>query len=85
MRKLWSEIAWNEYIKWQSEDKKTLKKINSLIKDIERNGALVGTGKPEALKYCTGYSRRIDKKNRLIYDFDEHGNLLIISCQGHYE
>lgn len=67
------------------QDKKTLKKINELVKDIERNGVLCGIGKPEALKYRKAYSRRIDTTNRLVYDVDEHGNLWIISCKGHYE
>ena len=51
MNKLWTDDGWTDYLYWQSQDKKTLKKINELIKDIERNGALNGIGKPEALKY----------------------------------
>ena len=62
-----------------------LKRINELIKDIERNGLSNGTGKPEPLKYRKAWSRRIDRTNRLIYNFDENKNLLIISCKGHYE
>ena len=58
--------AWEEYLYFQTQDKKTLKKINELIKDIERNGALNGIGEPEALKYRKGFSRRIDETNRLI-------------------
>lgn len=85
MNKLWSDRAWEEYLYWQMQDKKTLKKINELIKDIERNGALISIGKPEPLRYRKAYSRRIDQTNRLIYDIDEHGNLWIISCKGHYE
>lgn len=84
MRKSWSDEAWEDYLFWQSQDKKTLKKINELIKDIERNGAVKGTGKPEPLKYRPGYSRRIDGKNRLVYDIRD-GVLLIASCRGHYE
>ena len=68
---------------WQTEDKKTLKKINKLIKDIERNGTK-GIGKAEPLKYRKGYSRRIDEQNRLIFEI-ENGELHIISCKGHYE
>ena len=69
---------------WQSEDKKTLKRINELIRDIERNGLSSGIGKPELLKYRKAWSRRIDHANRLIYDFDEKKNLWIIACRGHY-
>jgi len=85
MSKLWADDAWDEYISWQSEDRKTLKRINLLIKDIERNGLSIGIGKPEPLKYRKGWSRRIDQANRLIYDSDEKGNLWIISCKGHYD
>ena len=80
----WVEESWEEYIYWQSQDKKTQKRINELIKDIQRNGAMSGIGKPEPLKYRDGYSRRIDESNRLIYDV-RNGELLIISCRGHYE
>ena len=66
-------------------DKKTLRKINALIKDIERNGLSEGIGKPEPLKYRKAWSRRIDQENRLVYNFDAQQNLLIISCKGHYE
>ena len=66
MNKLWTDDGWTDYLYWQSQDKKTLKRINELIKDIERNGALNGIGKPEALKYRKGFSRRIDETNRLI-------------------
>ena len=50
MNKLWTDDGWADYLYWQSQDKKTLKRINELIKDIERNGVLNGIGKPEALK-----------------------------------
>jgi len=85
MNKLWADEAWDEYVSWQSEDKKTIKRINQIIKDIERNGLSVGIGKPEPLKYRKGWSRRIDQANRLIYDSDDKGNLWIISCKGHYD
>lgn len=85
MKKLWSDRAWDDYLYWQSQDRKTLKRINDLIKDIERSGLSSGIGKPEALKHRKGWSRRIDEKNRLIYDLDEKGNLLIAACRGHYE
>jgi len=68
MKKLWDDEAWEDYKEWLVIDKKTVKKINELIKDIERNGVLNGIGKPEKLKYRNGYSRRIDQYNRLIYD-----------------
>ena len=67
MNKLWTDDGWADYLYWQSQDKKTLKRINELIKDIERNGVLNGIGKPEALKYRKGFSRRIDETNRLVY------------------
>lgn len=85
MNKLWSDIAWEEYLQWQMLDKKTVKKINALIKDIERNGISDGIGKPEPLRYRKAWSRRIDHENRLIYNIDSSQNLLIISCKGHYE
>ena len=84
MNKLWTDDGWADYLYWQSQDKKTLKRINELIKDIERNGALNGIGKPEALKDRKGFSRRIDETNRLVYAIDENGVLWIISCRGHY-
>lgn len=77
--------AWEEYVYWQTQDHKTLKKINSLIEDIWRNGAMRGIGKPEPLKHRSGYSRRIDEVNRLVYDIDELQNIRIIACKGHYE
>ena len=75
MNKLWTDDGWADYLYWQSQDKKTLKRINELIKDIERNGALNGIGKPEALKYRKGFSRRIGETNRLVYAIDENGVL----------
>lgn len=77
--------AFSQYMYWQVQDKKTLKKINDLLEDIRRNGALQGIGKPECLKRHPGYSRRIDKENRLVYVIDELNNIKIISCKGHYE
>ncbi|PHH99041.1 Txe/YoeB family addiction module toxin [Fusobacterium polymorphum] len=84
MIKSWTDVAWIEYQYWISQDKKIFKKINELIKDIERNGVLNGIGKPEALKHRKGYSRRIDEKNRLIYEII-NGQLYILNCKGHYE
>lgn len=75
----------SDYLYWQTKDRKILKKVNSLLEDIKRNGAMQGIGKPESLKYRHGYSRRIDDVNRLVYDIDELQNIKIISCKGHYE
>ena len=68
MNKIWQDEAWEDYIYWKTQDKKTLKKINDLIKDIDRNG-YTGKGKPEPLKNeLSGFwSRRIDDKNRIVY------------------
>lgn len=85
MNKIWSDIAWEEYLQWQMLDRKTPKKINALVKDIERNGLSEGIGKPGPLKYRKAWSRRIDRENRLVYNIDSNHNLLIISCKGHYE
>ena len=85
MRKFWSDEAWEDYLDWQMQDKKTLRRINLLIKDAERN-PYTGLGKPEPLRGdLSGFwSRRIDEKNRLVYrvssDFLE-----IASCKGHYD
>ena len=82
MDKRWRDAAWEDYVALQSEDNKTLRRINALIKDIERNGAMTGIGKPESLKYGMGYSRRIDDNNRLVYSVDKRGHLDIKSCRG---
>jgi len=87
MKKIWSETAWNDYIYWQKQDKKTLKKINDLIKDIERN-KYTGLGSPEPLRgdLAGFWSRHIDSKNRLIYNIDEiHETIAIAQCWGHYK
>ena len=84
MNKLWADRAWDEYLYWQTQDRKTLKRINELVKDIERNGLSEGIGKPEPLKYRKAWSRRIDEDNRLVYNIKD-GNLWIIACKGHYE
>jgi len=85
MNKIWTDLAWEDYLFWQSQDNKTLKRINALVKDIERNGNLDGIGKPEPLQYGLQgfYSRRIDDVNRLVYVV-EGDNLHIISCRYHY-
>ena len=82
-----SKKAFKDYATWAVLEPKTLRKINRLIEDIQRNGVLEGIGNPERLKYeqeeC--YSRRIDLKNRLVYKIREDGSLFIISCKGHYD
>lgn len=80
----WTSQAWEDFTYWQDKDKKTLKKIFKLIKDIERNG-YSGIGKPESLiGDLTGYwSRRIDSKNRIVYKI-ENGQIKIIQCGSHY-
>lgn len=85
MNSIFTERAWAEYLSWQNEDKKTLRKINSLLTDIQRNGINSRLGKSEILKNRQGYSKRIDDKNRLIYNFNENGDVEIISCKGHYK
>ena len=80
----WDCDAWEEYLFWQTQDKKTIKRINQLIRDIIRN-PFEGIGKPEPLKgNLTGFwSRRIDDSNRLVYVVEEKA-ILIISCRNHY-
>jgi toxin YoeB len=77
--------GWEEYTAWQTEDKRTIKKINQLIRDIVRNGNQ-GIGHPEPLKgNLSGYwSREIDEKNRLVYKPLDGGKVLIAHCNGHY-
>lgn len=83
MKLLWHEQAWGEYLYWQTQDKKTLKKLNALLTDIARN-PYVGIGKPEPLKYLQGYwSRRIDETNRVVYKVDGDA-IVIASVRGHY-
>lgn len=85
MNIVFTNTAWQQYIAWQTEDKKIVKRINALIKDIDRNGLLAGIGKPESLKFRKACSRRITDEHRLVYNFDENKNLIIYSCIGHYE
>ena len=82
---IFSERAFEEYLYWQVTDKKVLKKINELLKDITRNGVSDGTGKPEPLKYRKEWSRRINHEDRLVYHTNPDGNLVVVSCKGHYE
>ncbi len=85
MNSIFTERAWNDYLNWQKEDKKILKKINILLADIQRNGINSRLGKGEILKSIQGYSKRIDEKNRLVYTFNSNGDVVIISCKGHYK
>jgi len=85
MKKLWADKGWEHYIYWQTQDKKTLKKVNELIKDIDRE-PYEGIGKPEALKgnWSGWWSRRISDEDRLIYRIEDD-HIEIALCRGHYE
>ena len=85
MKIIFSKNSWEDYVSWQKEDTKILKKINQLIKDIQRT-PFQGIGNPEPLKYdLSGFwSRRIDREHRLVYQvFDQE--ILIYSCKYHYD
>lgn len=81
----WTPLAWNDYLYWQSYDKKILKKINELIKDIKRS-PLSGIGKPEPLRFeLSGkWSRRINDEHRLVYEL-KNDEIIILQCRLHYE
>jgi len=81
----WTRAAWEDYQYWQKQDRKTVKRINSLIKDCVRQ-PFTGIGKPEPLRdNLAGYwSRRIDESNRLIYAVEDDA-LVITACRYHYE
>ncbi|MDR2668472.1 MAG: Txe/YoeB family addiction module toxin [Desulfovibrio sp.] len=81
-----SEEAWEQYLYWQTQEKRFLKRINDLLEDIGRSRHQ-GTGKPEPLKGdLSGYwSRRIDDKNRLVYRLLSGGICKVIQCKGHYD
>ena len=80
----WTDEAWNSYVYWQTQDKKTLKRINKLISDVKRS-PFDGIGKPEPLKEnLSGFwSRRIDDTNRLVYAADDNA-ITVISCRYYY-
>ncbi len=85
MNSIFTQKAWAEYLAWQIKDKKTLKRINLLLAEIKQNGT---DDKLEELQVSKGkncYSKRIDDKNRLIYNFNKNGDVEIISCKGHYK
>lgn len=85
MRLSWDDEAWEDYLYWQRQDKKTLKRINMLIKDIQRS-PYEGIGKPEPLKENLSgmWSRRIDDTNRIVY-YEKYGIIIIVACRGHYD
>jgi toxin YoeB len=82
----WDRDAWDDYLWWQAQDRRMLRRINDLIRDIERNGNADGIGKPERLRHqFDGYwSRRINHEHRLVYVASE-SEILIIACRYHYE
>ena len=84
-RIIFSKNAWEEYVSWQNEEKKILRKINSLIRDIQ-SSPFDGIGKPEPLKYDLAglWSRRIDREHRLVYRVEEN-DIFIYSCRYHYD
>lgn len=84
MKLLWEDRAWSDYLYWQTQDKKVLKKINILIKDIQRN-VFDGIGKPEPLKENLSgvWSRRINDAHRIVY-YAKDEIIYIVSCKGHY-
>lgn len=86
MNILFTDTGWNQYTEWQGQDKKTVKRINQLLKSIDRDGAMQGIGKPEVLKHGKSglYSRRIDESNRLVYEMSDN-QIIVKSCKGHYE
>lgn len=92
MKKLWSDKAWEDYLYWQTQDKRTLKRINKLITSIERSSENPSSqekplGKAERLKYSSMglLSVRIDETNRLVYKVEDNSTLAIVSCRGHYQ
>ncbi len=84
MNLIWTQDSWEDYLYWQIKDKKILKKINTLIKEIKRD-PFNGLGKPESLKYELAgcWSRRITNEHRLVYEINSYG-IVIISCRYHY-
>ena len=82
---MFEDRAWDDYVYWEKQDRKTLKRINDLIRDIQRD-AFTGIGKPEPLKgNMSGFwSRRIDDANRIVY-YKENETVFIVACKGPYE
>lgn len=84
MNVIFIPTAWQHYTEWQIEDKRIIKRINELIRSIERDGLLKEIGNPESLKYRKACSRRITEEHRLTYNFDENKNRIVYSCKYHY-
>ena len=85
-RKLaWTAEGWEDYLYWQTQDRKTLKRMNALMNDMLRDDPFVGIGKPEALKHALAgaWSRRIDDSNRLVYVADEQ-YVTVLQARYHY-
>ena len=85
MNVVFTPTTWQQYTDWQQEDKKMVRRINELVKSIDREGLSKGLGKPEPLKYRKTWSRRITDEHRLVYNLDTYQNLIIYSCKFHYE
>lgn len=85
MKITFSKISWEDYVSWQQEDKKTLKSINQMIREIQRT-PFQGIGKPEPLKFDLSglWSRRIDRDHRFVYQV-KHNEIIIYSCRYHYD
>ena len=79
-----SPDAWADYLYWQTEDKKTLRRINKLLQELQRDGVVQGLGKAELLRNIKGMSKHIDAKNRLTYTMANE-SIVVLSCRGHYE
>ncbi|MBR4151828.1 MAG: Txe/YoeB family addiction module toxin [Selenomonadaceae bacterium] len=77
--------ALNDFMYWAHNDRKILDKIDTILNDIERNGAAKGIGKPEKLKHEEGWSRRINDEHRLIYKIKDGNIIAVKSCKGHYD
>lgn len=86
MALVWDDDAWEDYLWWQSSDRSVVKRINRLLRDVQRGGH-EGIGKPEPLRFqLSGYwSRRITDEHRLVYRIDDNSDIFIASCRYHYE
>lgn len=86
MKIIFSMDAWSQYVSWQEQDRRTLKRINTILRDIVRSGGFEGIGKPEPLKGdLSGFwSRRIDDTNRIVYRI-KYDTCEIVQCKGHYD
>ncbi|MGJ3402853.1 Txe/YoeB family addiction module toxin [Glutamicibacter sp. Je.9.36] len=81
----WTAVGWEDYLHWQAQDRKTLRRINMLIGDVLRGDPFEGIGKPEPLKHALAgaWSRRIDEANRLVYIADDRA-VTILQARYHY-